>query len=250
MAPCASYVAGQFGNQGIQFTGGQSIIVPNTAALQVTQWTTNIWIDGTGRIMSDRFFNVGHDSFGLDMYYDGNTISMTIGNVNGGWWDYSIAANVGALPGWHMITTTVSDTGFQFYVDGVAQSADSGGAGSWGTSPGNGPIFIEPFDTSFALGGTQGGSFVGGEQEFHLYGSVLSSTDISNLFSNEEPVGNGALLPVQCGAVGQRDASGPERIQSDRRLLGGRRPGDRRHGDQQLRHPGGPHPGDGRHDNL
>ena len=233
----ASYVTGgPNGNNAIQFTGNQVVVVPNSAAMQVTAWTTNIWINGTGDIINNRNFNAGsgHDSYGFDLSYNGSSINMSWANTGGGWDNYpNVSASLSA--GWHMITEAVDSSGWQLYVDG--SSIGSGGNGS-GT-----PIFIEPWLAGVGIGGPPTGSFSGQLADFSLYGQVLTQAQITGLFSGESYTFGGSLpvgTPMQIAHGAVYDLAGVPVVTlgslSDLNGGGGT-------GDHQRRRPGGPYPG-------
>ena len=93
-----------------------------------------------------------------------------------------------------MITTTVNSTGYSIYVDGaVVQS----GAGNGGT-----PVFMTP-DNAIILGTNTDYGYVGSDDDFTIFGSVLTPTQISQLYASGVGDPQGTLptaSPVQIAA--------------------------------------------------
>ena len=130
----------------------------------------NFWINGaTGTLYTNRFPTGPHDSYGSAEYYDGTTIYLEMGNVNGGLVVSTASPPPSvALSDWNMITTTVNGSGWQIYLNGNPTPV---GSGSWLAGPGNGPIFEEPFASHMAVGDSANGSMA----DFSLYGQRAHS---------------------------------------------------------------------------
>ena len=162
--------------------GGSYVTIPNYPSMQINSWSTNNWINGAGEIYSNRYPSGGHDSFGTELNYNGSAIALNIGDVNGGWFSVgNIYVNVGTLTGWNMITTTVTPTAWDMYVNGALKAQGTFGGGT--------PIFIEPFATHLALGAGFGGS-VG---DFGFYNTTLATSDVQTLYYGGVVSGFGAL---------------------------------------------------------
>ena len=178
----ASYVAGQF-NQAIQVTGGNSVSLSRTppASSSPSGPPTSGSTAVRPAIFTATVIPTGpHDSFGTEEYYNGTSIFFTVPNVNGGWWNTGIAATVGTLSGWNMVTTSVSASGYQLYLNGTSISS-----GSWTATPGTNRRSLKRRSQAIRRGAVSTaytGNFNGSIDDFSLSSSVLSPAQVQSLY--------------------------------------------------------------------
>ena len=213
VAPGANYAAGHFG-QGIQFTGTPCIQTPYSPSINVHAWTNSVWINvpanTSGNAVSYEFISGRNANFsngwtgGFDEYYNldgsGNgTFYTEIPQVGSGWLTYSNISTTLTPGTWNMVTTTVSNTGYSIYVNGVAKGSVSYN----GT-----PALMTGTNDYLSMG--YGATNVTMD-EFQLYSSVLSAAQIQKVYQNQALAFGSALpatTPVQLASGATFDLNG------------------------------------------
>ena len=215
--PGASYVAGKF-NQGMQLNG-QYINVPAKSTFDtLTAWTDSIWVNfsqpgdpntngGSWSFVNGRGYDTGPGGF--YEAYDGTVIKAGIQNASQQWINeggQSITCSITANS-WHMVTFSVSSTGWHFYIDGGLNGSTSG-------TLGDNPVF-SPGGNDLYVGGRPStnnwyNSTIASIDDFQLYGSVLTAAQINALYLAGATV-YGALpttTPVQIASGAALDLGG------------------------------------------
>ena len=207
----ASLVAGKYG-QGLQMDGGEYPTAANTSQLSsVNSWTDSVWINvpassltsGNMCLMSGRWNNPS--AFGFDTYLSGSSITVEIPNsAQTGWIDNQGTTSVSITPStWTMITQTVTTNKYQLYVNGALVDTQNFS----GT-----PQLMYPQAQGFVIGAAgTGGNFVGSMDDFYLFGSVLSASQIQTVYQNQVIYFGSALpanTPVQVASGATLDLSG------------------------------------------
>jgi autotransporter-associated beta strand protein len=224
--PGQVYAPGHVG-QGVFFNTAASnefIGVPVSATLStsMSSWTNSMWINIPATLNSSRLYffsarfqplpNSGQNNYGTDEFYDvdgaGNgTIGSEIAGVdssgNPGW--TALASNAATLtPGtWHMITTTVTPTQEQVYVDGQLLGTDTINASYT-------PQLITTSSDILGVGIMQNGfeqQLPASADEFNLFNYALTAAQVNQLYLIN--VGNlPGTTPVRIGAAGVLDLAG------------------------------------------
>jgi autotransporter-associated beta strand protein len=202
-------VAGQFG-QAIQLNGVFAYC-PNTTALSsVNSWTDSVWVNMSAAslsswtcLMSGRLYNPS--SLGFDTYFSGSSIGVEIPDAGQtGWLDGQGQNSVSISPNtWTMITQTVTTDQYQLYINGTLVGTQSF-AGT--------PQLMFSQAQGFVLGGAgTGNNFEDSMDDFYLFNSVLSATEIQRLYQNEVLHWGSALpanSPVQLAGGAVLDLAG------------------------------------------
>ncbi len=145
---------------------------------------------------------------GFSEYYKTSSGTSYLGAgippVGGGGWitenaNYPVTLS---LNNWHMVTYTVSNTGYSIYVDG-----QPGTSVAWGASP-----EFSPSGCDLQIGGRSG--YINSNvwvDDLQLYGSVLTAAQIQQLYNTDLVQMNGGLpttTPVQLASGTKLDLNG------------------------------------------
>lgn len=203
----ASYVAGHSG-QAISFTGSQSVVVPNTPALQLSgNFTVSAWFNmsslasNTNGIVGTRFG--GQDqTFDLKVDGPGQKIHGDVGD-GANWINTSLDMSnllIGTNQ-WHMVTYVLTPNGGQLYFDGV-DKADYTWSGN--------PTLMTASGTQLQIGNAADpGEFMNGSiDDVSIFSSALSSNDVAALYNNTVAAGLPATTSLDISSVGTFDLNG------------------------------------------
>jgi len=169
----------------------QSISVPYSQSLHLNAWTASAWVNlsptaasQTNGIIGTRF----NGDLTYDMKINNNNASVhsDIGPGEVGW--INTAAN--ATPAqpfnsgtWYMVTETISNGGYNIYVDGTPVS---GGSGTFTAAQlaGGPPLFMKGGQT-LGIGQDYPGEYLSGSlADVYVYPRTLSQTEITALYNS------------------------------------------------------------------
>ena len=184
MQPCraqgATYVAGHFA-QAVKLNSTYTVTPANPAFDNLTAWTDSVWVNlstagepGSGVLMACR----DSDSYsGFVQWYDGTGFGASIPNASGNGWvveGYQCMDTL-SLNTWHMVTYTVSGTGYNVYIDGVLGPS---GSGTWNAT------MLSPSNCNLYVGGRpyEGAMNNGSMDDFQLFTGVLSASEINSIY--------------------------------------------------------------------
>ena len=196
----AVFVPGNFGQTAVNANGAfmYSPASQTAPALQnLTAWTNSIWINipsanaGNNQgIMSTRW----PDNNGFELSYQPGTGIYLAVSDGSSWVGYGYIPETIPSDSWQMITTTVSSAGLNLYVNGVLIGTEAdltqGSAWNYGT-----PLFMNPDSyLSFGYGQSVPGNLSAPVQEFNLFDTVLTQTQVLQLYDGQ--AGTVGALPV------------------------------------------------------
>jgi autotransporter-associated beta strand protein len=189
----ATYTSGQFG-QAIALNGSQSVIVPNSASLQLSNnFTVSGWFNLNAAGMGSNVNGIVGTRFGQDETFDlkvdgpGQLIHGDVGNGSG-WISTGLDIdNLSFGAGqWHMVTYVVTPTGAQLYFDGVDKQNYT-----WAS---NTPTFMTAAaGAQMQIGDSSGTEYMNGAiDDVSVYGRALTATQVQGLYQGSLP----AQLPA------------------------------------------------------
>ena len=198
-----TYTAGQFG-QAIALNGNQSVVVPNSTSLQLSNsFTVSGWFNlnsaGTGSTLNGIVGTRFNQENTFDVKVDGPD-QLIHGDVgNGGAWittgldidNLSFAAGQ-----WHMVTYVVTPTGAQLYFDGVDKQNYT-----WASAT---PTFMTAAGAAqMQIGDSFGGEYMNGAiDDVSVYPSALTAAQVQSVYLVEAAALPGATtLSVSAGAT-------------------------------------------------
>ena len=201
-------VAGKFGTA-LAFNGQYtySTDIPSGSVLTtMTSWTSSIWINipsanigNQQSMMMARYSGgalpSGGNGFELG-YQPGSGIYVSVLNTGNSWdWYGDIPATI-SPDTWTMVTTTVSATGVDLFLNGVYQGTQTLSNGT--------PMFTQA-GNNISIGYTSslGGGCTCSLDEFDLFSSVLSGPQITQLYTNQLSTAGSLPLttPLQIAAA-------------------------------------------------
>ncbi len=194
----ATYTTGQFG-QAIALNSSQSVIVPNSASLQLSNnFTVSGWFNLNAAGMGSNVNGIVGTRFGQDETFDlkvdgpGQLIHGDVGNGSG-WINTGLDIdNLSFGAGqWHMVTYVVTPTGAQLYFDGVDKQNYT-----WASST---PTFMTAAaGAQMQIGQSFAGEYMNGAiDDVSVYGRALTATQVQGLYQGSLL----AQLPAQLPAT-------------------------------------------------
>ena len=223
----ASYVSGAFG-QAVSMPSGIYMYTPATSALtSLNSWTDSVWIDIPAADINNNQGLVtatNPDGNGFETFYDAADHSIYLLRAQqseqclGGLRRDLRCPRRSTADTWHMITTTITSSGVNLYVDGqyVGNQTNLFNGQAWDSS--QTPQFMNAdSNLSIGEGPRSGWTESAALDEFSLYGSVLTPVQIAQLYDTNSltPVGS---LPsgtaVTVSGTGVLDLLGNQTVSS------------------------------------